>query len=72
MITTDATYANSNFGFAIAPLGDFDGDGTDDFAIGAPLFSVRVGRMSVVYGRAGFTSFGLPGRDDDARAGYWS
>jgi len=60
VITTDATYANSNFGFSIAPLGDFDGDGADDFAIGAPLFNVRVGRVSVIYGRAGFTSFGLP------------
>jgi len=60
VITTDATYASSNFGSSIAALGDFNGDGVDDFAIGAPLFNTRVGQVAVVYGRAGFTSFSLP------------
>jgi hypothetical protein len=57
VITTDATYAGSAFGYAMNGLGDFDGDGIDDFAISAPLFNSRQGRAAVVYGRSGFTSF---------------
>ena len=60
VITTDSTYASSNFGNAIARLGDFNDDGIDDFAIGAPLFNTRVGKVVVVYGKAGFTSLQLP------------
>jgi FG-GAP repeat/Fibronectin type III domain/FG-GAP-like repeat len=60
VITTDATWASSQFGSSMAALGDFDGDGVDDFVIGAPNFSTRTGRVAVIYGRAGFTSFGLP------------
>ena len=60
VITTDPSYAASNFGNTIAALGDFDGDGVDDFAIGAPLFNTRVGKVVVVYGKAGFTSVQLP------------
>jgi hypothetical protein len=44
----------------MAPLGDFDGDGVDDFAIGAAGFNGLRGRLAVIYGRAAFTSFGLP------------
>ena len=60
VITTDSSYAGSNFGSTIAALGDFNGDGVDDFAIGAPLFNTRVGKEVVVYGRSGFTSLQLP------------
>jgi hypothetical protein len=60
IITTDATWAASGFGLSMAGLGDFNGDGTDDFAIGAPGFNASVGRVAVIYGRTGFTSFGLP------------
>jgi hypothetical protein len=60
VITTGAAYAGSNFGNSIARLGDFDGDGVDDFAIGAPLFNTRVGRIVVVYGSATFSSLALP------------
>jgi len=60
IISTDATWALSGFGVSIAPLGDFDGDGVTDFAIGAAGFSSLSGRVAVVYGRTGFTSFMLP------------
>jgi hypothetical protein len=60
VISTDASWAASAFGTAIAPLGDFDGDGAADFAIGAPGFGSLSGRVAVIYGRTGFTSFMLP------------
>ena len=61
VITTSAALCtSSNFGNSIAPLGDFDGDGVADFAIGAPLYNTRVGRVVVIYGRTGFTSLALP------------
>ncbi len=60
VITTGAAYAGSQFGVAIDALGDFDGDGVDDFVISAPLYSARVGRVLVVYGKSGFTSFSAP------------
>ena len=60
VITTDATYAASQFGSAIEGLGDFNGDGVADFAISAPLYNSRVGRVLVVDGRTGFTSFTAP------------
>jgi hypothetical protein len=60
VITTDATYAVSQFGTAMDGLGDFNGDGVADFAISAPLYNSRVGRVLVVYGRTGFTSFAAP------------
>jgi len=64
-ITTDATWAMSGFGFGLAPLGDFDGDNIDDFVVSAPSFAPAtanpaVGRVAVIYGRSGFTSFALP------------
>jgi hypothetical protein len=59
-ITTDANWASSGFGFSMAALGDFNGDGSDDFVVGAPSFNTRVGRAVVIYGQTGFTSFALP------------
>ena len=38
VITVDATYDGSIFGASMARLGDFNGDGVDDFAVGANLF----------------------------------
>ena len=39
VISGDASYTNGFFGFSMAKLGDFNGDGVDDFAIGAPQYS---------------------------------
>jgi hypothetical protein len=60
VINADATWAASVFGISMARLGDFDGDGTDDFAIGGPAFNTRVGRVVVVYGRSGFATITMP------------
>jgi FG-GAP repeat len=50
------TYSNGHFGAAIVNLGDLDGDGADDFAIGAPLANVNAtddGAVHVVSGATG-------------------
>ncbi len=46
----------------MARLGDFNGDGVDDFAIGATQFggATLPGRVVVVLGKVGFASFALP------------
>jgi hypothetical protein len=59
-ITTDASYDGSAFGASIARLGDFDFDGVDDFAVGAPSFGPSVGRVVIVRGSPTFSSFALP------------
>ena len=41
VITVDATYDGSILGAIIARLGDFNGDGVDDFALGATVFRRR-------------------------------
>jgi hypothetical protein len=60
VISTDATYANSFFGFSLARLGDFTGDGVDDLAIGVRGFNSGVGRVVIIPGKTGFTSVALP------------
>jgi hypothetical protein len=62
VITVDATYDNSIFGAAMARLGDFNGDGVDDFAIGATQFGGTglPGRAVIVLGKVGFAGFALP------------
>ena len=61
VISTTGLWAASAIpGSVMARLGDFDGDGIDDFAIGAPGYNTRVGRVAVVYGSKTFSSFSLP------------
>jgi hypothetical protein len=61
-ITADASYASSLFGAVMTRLGDFDGDGIDDFAIGSPNFNSTnlIGRVTVIKGASGFASLTLP------------
>jgi hypothetical protein len=59
-VTTDASYAATGFGSIMAALGDFDGDGVADFAIGANGFSGNAGHLDVIYGAKPFTNVALP------------
>lgn len=49
----DTQILGSDFstGDAMAPLGDVNGDGYDDFAIGAPIFDNGVGKAYAIFGR---------------------
>ena len=64
VISADTSYASSSFGTVMSRLGDFNGDGIDDFAVGAPNFGgspTFKGRVTIILGAsAGFTSLALP------------
>jgi FG-GAP-like repeat/FG-GAP repeat len=61
VLSTDSTYGFSQFGYSIARLGDFTGDGIDDIAVGAPGFNGGIGRVVIIPGKAsGFASVSLP------------
>src|SRR6185369_9503327 len=58
VVRTVAGFADHNNGYALTGLGDFNGDGIDDFAMGAPNDAGITGRMSVVFGVPRGTPFG--------------
>lgn len=63
VITADTTYNESAFGISIARLGDFNGDGKDDFAFAAQQYkngTNNVGRVVIVLGKQGFANITLP------------
>lgn len=51
--------AGDQFGYAVAHLGDVNGDGYDDFAIGAPGANGGAGAVYVVYGSPNLASVSL-------------
>ena len=51
--------AGDQFGYAVADLGDVNGDGYDDFAIGAPGANNGAGAVYVVYGNPSLASVSL-------------
>jgi hypothetical protein len=54
----DPNFVGALFGTPLARLGDFDGDGFDDFAIGGLFYNGRLGYMAIVYGgKRGGASF---------------
>jgi FG-GAP repeat len=68
-IDLGATYATSGFGVSIARLGNVDGQGTDDFAVGAPGFNTLQGRVVIVYGKQGFSTANLETATIDGPSG---
>src|SRR5688572_32584974 len=48
ILTLPGASANDAFGRAVAAVGDVDGDGSDDFAIGAPLNDAIASNAGVV------------------------
>ena len=54
--TLDANFANGRLGASIARLGDYNGDGIDDFAISAFGYNASTGLVAIVLGNAS----GLP------------
>ncbi len=54
--------SGDQFGFSMAAAGDFNGDGKDDFIVGAPYCSaggIDIGAAYVIYGRSGDPSSDL-------------
>jgi hypothetical protein len=51
--SVDTKFSASGFGLGLAGIGDFNRDGVDDFAIGAPLYDARKGHLTIVYGKKG-------------------
>ena len=60
----------SSFGFGAAELGDVNGDGVNDFQVGAPRFNegavMRVGRAYVINGRTGAVLYTLKNPEPEA------
>jgi hypothetical protein len=55
-LVIEGPIVNGRFGWSIAALGDFNGDGRDDFIVGAPYAntpSIEAGQAFVFYGRSG-------------------
>jgi hypothetical protein len=55
-----ADFSGSRNGASVAGVGDYNGDGIDDFGVGATLYG-GTGRLSVVYGVAQGQPFGTAG-----------
>jgi hypothetical protein len=49
----DPKFGYSAFGWAISRIGDFDGNGVDDFVLGTPYYGGSDGHLAIVLGKAG-------------------
>lgn len=66
--TLDGDTAAAQYGYALAAVGDCDGDGVSDFAVGAAFHSAggpSAGRVQVVSGATGVPLFHRDGRRGD-------
>ena len=62
--------AGAEYGSALALLGDLDGDGADDFAVGAPGEAARQGAVRIHSGRTGAVLATLAGSGPDDFYGF--
>jgi hypothetical protein len=60
VISSTGNWITASPGASMARLGDFNGDGIDDFVIGGPTDATAVGRVAVIYGSKPFTNLTLP------------
>lgn len=60
VIEAGAEYNGSGFGFPMARLGDFDGDGIDDFAVAAQFHDGDRGQVIIIRGSKTFGAVSLP------------
>jgi len=60
VVQASTAFVGAN-GFSLARVGDFNGDGVDDMAIGAPSYAGGMGRVSVVFGVGAGKPFGTSG-----------
>ncbi|MCL4752378.1 MAG: FG-GAP repeat protein [Myxococcales bacterium] len=56
-IASNSKWSGAQLGWAVARLGDFDNDGNDDFAIGAPRYGAGVGAVVIIRGVAAGQTF---------------
>jgi len=73
LLELEATQENETFGRKVGELGDVDGDGHDDFLVGAPGFDDGRGRLYVFSGADGSILWTLEGEregDQFGSAGY--
>jgi hypothetical protein len=61
VVQAGSEFAGSLNAFSVVGVRDFNGDGIDDFAIGAPSYGGGLGRVSVVFGVAQGKPFGTAG-----------
>ncbi|MBY0281851.1 MAG: FG-GAP-like repeat-containing protein, partial [Alphaproteobacteria bacterium] len=62
--------AGDQAGFSVSGVGDVNGDGTPDFAYGAPGYSSNTGRVSLIYG-GGSSGITITGANPGDKAGYF-
>jgi len=72
MLDLGTNYAATQLGASISRLGDFNGDGVDDFAVSAFSFNGGRGRVVVILGRSGFAASSLNIQTIDGDPAYAS
>ncbi len=63
-------YAATVLGSSMTRLGDFNGDGVDDFAVSSSGFNLNRGRVVIILGRAGFSAANLSVQTIDGDPAY--
>src|SRR5687767_11891682 len=70
MLEISGDAPNDNFGYACAALGDVDGDGVGEYAVGAYLHDGARGQVRVFSGQSGAPFFNAVGGSANEQLGY--